>query len=587
MLRYLIKPKNLGAHLIQVTINIPAGEKTVVAKLPKWIPGSYKIRDYSRHIQAFTAVSGKKFLPWYKSDSDTWVIESNEKPSTLVYDVYAYDLSVRGSYLDDTRFFFNHCCTCLDIIHLSQKKRRIDIHTVADWRIFTALNKDGDFYIADNYEQQIDCPVESAENYLHSKFNAGGVRHEVLFTGVISDDYDVKSMTQNLQKICQAEIDLFGDSPLDKYLFMTYLEPNQYGGLEHKNSAAQVSAPNMMIKKGEKITPKMIDFMGLCSHEYFHLWNIKRLQPKDFQPYDLYREQNTQMLWMFEGFTSYYDELFLLRAGIVDAKTFLARQAQNLTRVLSVLGRLLQPLADSSFDAWTKLYQADANSANNMISYYSKGAVFALYLDLFIRKYSNGKSLDDVMRYLWKNYGERGKGIDEDIVFVASAWLLPKAQQKVLAGVFVEGLHGTRDLDIAELIADFGIKYNQNVKKSRDKPHTSDSGMLIQANNNRAKITFLNGLSQAAEVGISVNDEILAINQLDASAIDFDACLNLGDVGEVIKLTLSRRGRIFEKSICLGKPSNHQICLTRNQENPLGNEWLSVGKIVNDITNPS
>ncbi len=574
MLHYAIKPSCLGAHLIDVTISVPEGEPTIIAKLPKWIPGSYKIRDYARHVQAFSATADGEPLVWHKSDSDTWIIEANERETTLHYQVYAYDLSVRGAYLDDTRFFFNHCCVCFDIAHLSHEKRSIDIRSVDDWRIFTALEKQGENYIADNYSHQIDCPVESAENYLHSEFTAGGVRHEVIFTGTLSDDYDMQGITKNLQKICQAEIGLFGGSPLDKYLFMTYLEPNQYGGLEHKNSVAQVASPEMMMKKGEPLNDKMIDFMGLCSHEYFHLWNVKRLQPRDFQPYDLYREQHTEMLWMFEGFTSYFDELFLLRAGIVDDQTFLARQAQNLTRVLAVPGRLLQPLAASSFDAWTKLYQADANSANNMVSYYSKGAVFALYLDLFLRAHSGGKSLENVMRSLWADFGEKGLGIDEDDVFAACGRLLPSNKHATLATVFVAGLHGTSDLPLAELLPEFGVDYLSAPPQTANKSHTSDAGMRLKINGDTATVAFLNSNSNAARVGISVDDEILAINGQSAKACDFNHCLNMNNVGVELNITASRRGRIFNKTIRLGEPERNVISFKKTKDTPLGANWL-------------
>ncbi len=582
MLHYHISPKNLGAHLIHVVINIPAGKSQIIAKLPKWIPGSYKIRDYSRHLQAFSATAFGQPLVWKKVDSDTWVIDADEQATTIEYDIYSYDLSVRGAYLDDTRFFFNHCCVCLDITHLSGQKRTIDIQTVADWRIFTALNQESNYYVADSYEQQIDCPVESAENYLHSEFEAGGITHEVVFTGTLSDDYNMAAMTAHLQNICQAEMKLFGGTPLDKYLFMTYVEPNQYGGLEHKNSVAQMASPEMMMTKGKptqtdkKITDKMIDFMGLCSHEYFHLWNVKRLQPKDFQPYYLYREQNTEMLWMFEGFTSYYDELFLLRAGVVDAPTFLKRQAQNLTRVLAVPGRKLQPLAASSFDAWTKLYQADANSPNNMVSYYSKGAVFALFLDLFIRQHSDGKSLDDIMRYLWKNYGEKAIGIDEDIVFTACGRLLPADKHELLAKVFVEGLHGTNDMPFTDSLAKFGVTVTESVKKTNNQPHSTDSGLRLTITGDKAKVAFLDANSHAGEVGVSVDDEILAIDNRNALSVDFNQCLNFGTVGQKLCLTLSRRGRVFNKTIQLAQPIANEVSFTQASETELGKDWLSV-----------
>ncbi|MGY0399797.1 MAG: M61 family metallopeptidase [Ostreibacterium sp.] len=577
MLHYTIKPKNLGGHLLSVTIDIPAGEKAIIAKLPKWIPGSYKIRDYSRHIQAFSALTNNQAILWQKIDSDTWKIAANEQAVTLTYDVYAYDLSVRGAYLDDKRLFFNHCCVCLDITHLSDEKRLIDIKTIRDWRIFTALPTENNQFYADNYAHQIDCPIESADQYLYSKFIVGGIIHEVVFTGAISDNYDLNGINKNLKKICTAEMQLFEGTPLDKYLFLTYLEPKQYGGLEHKNSVAQMASPDMMMTKNGKITDKIIDFMGLCSHEYFHLWNIKRLQPKDFQPYDLYHEQNTEMLWIFEGFTSYYDELFLLRASVVDATTFLKRQAKNLTRVLTVPGRHLQSLAASSFDAWTKLYQADAHSPNHIISYYSKGATFALYLDLFIRKHSHNKaSLDDVMRFLWKNFGKKGIGIIEDDVFEACGQLIPTDKHTLLAVIFVEGIHGTNDLPIAEILTDFDVIYTACVAKTHEKENTCDSGIRLTIKNNTAKIAFLNSNSHAAKVGVSVEDTLIAINQQSLSVIDFKDYLHHSKPDDKLLLTLSRRGRVFEKTIQLTKPTANHISLApTNNTNPLREAWLA------------
>lgn len=576
MLHYHIAPKNLGAHLIHVAIHIPAGESTIVAKMPKWIPGSYKIRDYSRHLHAFSATANGCPLSWQKADSDTWIIASQGQATILEYDIYAYDLSVRGAYLDDTRFFFNHCCVCLDIVHLSTQKRTIDIETIDNWSIFTALNQEGVFYIAEDYAQQIDCPVESAERYLHHTFTAGGVEHEMIFTGSLSDEIDTQAMAQHLKRICEAEIQLFAGTPLDKYLFMTYIEANQYGGLEHKNSVAQMATPEMMMKKGQPIDEKMVDFMGLCSHEYFHLWNIKRLQPKDFQPYDLYQEQNTEMLWIFEGFTSYYDELFLLRAGVVDANTFVQRQAKNLNRVLNTPGRTMQSLSESSFDAWTKLYQADASSPNYIISYYSKGAVFALYLDLFLRKYSdNQHSLDDVMRYLWTHFGEKGIGIDEQDVQAACQWQLPAEQHQLLARVFRQGIHGTEDIPLADILPDFGIDVRHSVAQSQQQAHTSDSGLRLNINGDKAKITFVDSGSHASQIGISIDDELWAINGQNASIIDFNQQLNFNKAKESLRLTLSRRGRLFEKNITLNQAPENQIHLSIGKASALGQLWLA------------
>lgn len=580
MLQYQITPKNSGAHLLHIVIEVVYDGDRLTAKIPKWIPGSYKIRDYSRHIQHFQAYNDVgEALNWRKLDSDTWEIDTNAPITILSYEVYAYDLSVRGAYLDDTRLFFNHCCVAMDIVELSSVPRMIKISSPNDWPIFTALPLCGEepgVYNADNYAHQIDCPVESAQNHVIDHFAINNIRHDIVFTGHIPDSMDRKTMTRHIENICRAEIQLFGGSPLDNYLFMTYLEAKQYGGLEHKNSVAQIAAPKAMMQVGKPMNDKMIDFMGLCSHEYFHLWNIKRLQPKDFQPYDLYREQHTEMLWLFEGFTSYYDELFLLRAGVVDAKTFLNRQAKNLSRVLNVPGRKLQPLAASSFDAWTKLYQADNNSPNHMVSYYAKGAVFALYLDLFIRKHSDGaRSLDDVMRYLWENFGAKGIGIDEDDAFAACCRQLPKTIHDYFAREFVNGLHGTEDLPLAELLADFGVDYQPMVGKFNDNPESSDSGLRITMDQQQATIHFLASDSLAAQEGVSVGDVILAINHQQADQINFEEALYLGSPGDKLCLTLARRGRVFEKTIGLKSAPQNHVEFKQNSQNDLSLTWLA------------
>ncbi len=576
MLTYSIQAKNVGAHLLHVRIDSPSEGEQLTAKLPKWIPGSYKIRDYSRFIQCFQVTDEHgNALNWHKTDSDTWVIDTAAcQRAHLSYEVYAYDLSVRGAYLDDTRCFFNHCCVAFDIVEYSDAPRTIHIESVDDWRIFTALPRVAEGYIADNYAHQIDCPVESAAHYHLSEFTLNEVCHQVLFTGSISDDDNFEAITAHLKAICAAEMRLFEGTPLDKYLFMTYVEAKQYGGLEHKNSVAQMCAPDMLMKYGEALTPRQIDFLGLCSHEYFHLWNVKRLQPKDFQPYDLYREQHTEMLWFFEGITSYYDELFLLRAGVVDDATFLQRQADNLSRVLAVPGRLLQPLAASSFDAWTKLYQADNNSANHMVSYYSKGAVFALCLDLFIRQHSQGAySADDMLRDLWRRFGEKGRGIDEDDVLNACAKLLPVDAHPALAVLFVNGLHGTADLPLASLVREFGVDYQLSAPKTNQRLHTSDSGLRLDPSSH--KIVFLDARSHAASVGVSVDDCLLAIDGEDSQRGDFAARLNFARPEQELKLTLSRRGRVFEKRICLAEPQKTCVSLRKTTDNPLGKAWLA------------
>lgn len=598
-LHYDIAVKNTGAHLIDVQITIAQSDHDVIAKMPKWIPGSYKIRDYARHVQAFAAYDTDNHpLSWQKTDGDTWQIHSGNQPLTITYQIYAYDLSVRGAYLDDQRLFLNPCCVCLDIIHLSNQPRTITVTPPGPWPCFTQLiphlipnspnplgssnqhvaaDTTSKTYYAENHDLLIDSPIESAQHTMQQTVSVAQIPHHVVFTGRLLPDYDITRISASIAAICQAQIQLFNGTPLtNDYHFMTYIEPNLYGGLEHLHSTALMASPEMILRQDAPLDKPTIDFLGLCSHEYFHLWNIKRLRPTDYLHYDLYQPQHSEMLWLFEGFTSYYDEVFLRRANIIDEATFLDRQASNLSRVLATPGRHLQSLAESSFDAWTKLYQADNNSRNHMVSYYSKGAIFALYLDLWLRLHTqNQASLDDLMRWLWQHYGQDNRGIDEMDAMAGCKQLVSADKHTDLERLFNTGIHGTQDLPLADILTNFGIDYELSPGKTKNQVHTSEPGFRISKNSrHNIDITFLDSLSHAAQVGVSVDDEIIAINHQHIASLDTTAVLFTNQPGESIQLTLNRRGRLFEKHVILAPPAATQVTLKATQQTALGQAWL-------------
>lgn len=594
MLTYYIYPQNTGAHLIAVEIHYQTETKAIDLRLPRWIPGSYKIRDYSRFLhdlQATDRLSGAP-LPIEKIDNDSWRVHSLGQGIVLRYVIYAFDLSVRGAYFDDTRCFFNHTCVSLNVVEAFDKPRQVCIRPPKNWQIFTTLpslndSTDADdpeyqTYWAKNYDEQIDCPVEIAPHYALCEFETADIPHRVLFTGQFPENGDYESIAQMLQKTTQAVMAVFAEKPrdLNQYLFMNYIEQGQYGGLEHKNNTAQMASPEMILKKNQTVDSKVLDFISLCTHEYFHLFNVKRLRPKDLAPYDLSKVQTTGMLWFFEGITSYYDELLLNRAGVMSGKQWLERFSALITRVNKTAGRHMQSLHDASFDAWTKLYQADASSPNFSISYYQKGALFACFLDLWLRKQTQSQlTLDTLLKTLWQYYGKQDESIDENMVWQTLSTLyqnvLPDDRHghEHLYLYFKEGIHGTQDFDFKTLLNEFSIDYALQTEQQ------TDPGFSIKLSNGKWQINQLDHQSEAAKIGISVDDVLLAIDAQTADNINFEKALFHNQIGSVLTLLLARRGRVFSKTLTLNAAKAHKVVLTPTagwQQNALLGAWLNI-----------
>lgn len=595
-IHYHLETLASGAHVLAVSVTIVnpsayAKDGVLTVKLPRWIPGSYKIRDYARNVINLEATAEKVALTVRKASSYAWHIECEDSTElTVTYHVYAYDLSVRGAYYDHTRCFFNPCCVFVEIEGAETQPLSVHLDLPHDWNVYTALPRDGEHFEAENYDHLIDCPVEAAPHALTCEFIAGDVVHHQVFTG--QNDWqhvDTEILNHELKNIVSAEMMLFEGTPLDHdYTFMTFVGKGQYGGLEHCHSTALMASPEMLPKKGEKkpYRKPVVDFLGLCSHEYFHLWNVKRLKPTDLLPYNLYEEQHTEMLWMFEGFSSYYDELMLLRAGVVDKHVFLSRQAKNLTRVMNLTGRKMMTLAESSFDAWTKLYLADENASNSMVSYYSKGAIFSLYLDLWLRENSNNdNSLDDVMRCLWRDYAcaKPIKGIDEDAVFSACAELVAAEKHDELQSVFVKGIHSCDDLDIAEMLATFAVNVTHKAETVSGHIATTDPQFVLKMDANKLKIAAIQSDSPAAHAGLSANDEIIAIDRQRHSHETANHYLKTRAVGQEIAITAARLGQLHTFKVMLNAAHAKTWSLTTDVGNELSDTWLATWVATKDV----
>lgn len=467
---YFVALSNPDAHLFEVRCSVvdpdPAGQ---AFRLPTWIPGSYLIREFARNFVTVRAEDANGRVRVDKTSKDTWTCAPSTGPLTVVAAIYAWDLSVRGAHFDRTHAFFNGTSLFLAPRGMEDRPCIVDISppegvAYSDWRVVTSLPRAGageygfGRYRAASYDDLVDHPVEMGTFTLAS-FEAGGARHDVAITG--RHDCDLDRLTADLKRICATQIDFFGGAPdsrapVDYYVFLVMALGDAYGGLEHRASTALVIGRDKLPRAGMlEVTDDYIEFLGLASHEYFHTWNVKRIKPEAFVPYDLTREAYTRQLWIFEGFTSYYDNLMLLRSGIITTEQYLTLIGQDITKVLRGRGRTKQSVAESSFDAWIKYYRQDENAPNAIVSYYVKGSLVAMLLDLHLRLQSN-ISLDDVMRVLWERYGMTGAGVPESGV---------KDIAETLSGLdlddfFARYVDGTDELPIAEALPAFGIALN-------------------------------------------------------------------------------------------------------------------------------
>ncbi|MBU3621302.1 M61 family metallopeptidase [Polynucleobacter sp. CS-Odin-A6] len=448
-IQYTIWSADLHGHRFQVKLRIenpmPDGQ---VLQMPAWIPGSYLIRDFSKQIEtieAFAVGKPNEALVLERIDNDQWRLPSVVGPVDILTTVYAFDPSVRAAYLDTERAFINPSSLCLSVkgqeglpcaLVLIPPKDASTIH----WTVQTGLRpvkidlQGYGFYLAKNYDDLLDHPIAMGEFQI-AHWKSNGVSHSMAIQGCVHE-IDLERLATDLQAICTCTINLFEPktktAPFQNYLFLVNAVLAGYGGLEHRNSTALLCPRDQIPQVNTPLDETAYrEFLGLCSHEYFHTWLVKRIQPKAFQPYQLDRRNHTRLLWLFEGFTSYYDDLQLLRSKRIDLKTYLKLVVNNWNAILRGPGRLKQSLADSSFDAWTKYYQADENTPNAVVSYYGKGALLALGLDLKIRAFTNHRqSLDDLMRLIWQTHGVTLEGIAEDGLDELIHQLLGKAFKK-------------------------------------------------------------------------------------------------------------------------------------------------------------
>ncbi|EOQ71123.1 M61 family metallopeptidase [Acinetobacter sp. WU_MDCI_Abxe161] len=512
MLHYQIEFDDYKQHLVHVTIRFLANPNQELW-LPTWIPGSYLIREFSKHIESVKAYDeAGRLLDIKKTSKNRWrLFNTDHELMTIEYDVYAYDLSVRGAYVDQTRLYINPACVCLALEGQEQSACEVEVFLPDELKHFqlaTGLASKslvkGRFTLkADHYDQLIDSPFELADQTRFS-FETHGIEHEFVISG--SHNTNIDRLKADIEKICAAEINMFGSAPFKNYTFMTMATGNSYGGLEHCNSTSLITPRDDLPKSNEPTEPSKDyqRFLGLCSHEYFHSWLVKFIRPENFANYNLHQEGYTSLLWIFEGFTSYYDDLILLRSGVISQKSYLDLLKAQIDRYLQNPGRFVQTVAESSFDAWIKFYRQDENSNNAGTSYYNKGSLVALCLDLGLRL--RGSSLDALMRRLYENT-QNGMQVNERTIFDLCKELTGDSWIEQINHL----INTTDELPLDQLFPEFGLSYRVKTDKSLplglklvDKPE----GVLVQSARRDGA---------AAKAGISAHDVIIAIDGLKAT----------------------------------------------------------------------
>jgi predicted metalloprotease with PDZ domain len=529
---------DLHAHRFQVTLTLARPAAVQAVSLPVWIPGSYLVREFSRHLSGLVAHQGPHEHPVRQLDKCTWQVDCiGSEPLVLRYQVYAFDASVRTAWLDAQRGFFNGTS-----LFLRCAGRENDPHLVtlgplpAGWEVATGLAGDPEAgWRAGDHDTLIDHPFELGA-FWRGRFEVAGVPHEFVVAGA-PPGFDGERLLADTRRICAAQIRFWhghdgGNRPgFDRYVFMLNAVDDGYGGLEHRNSTALIcnrrdlprgGAGVVQDAEGKSAAPSdgYVTLLGLISHEYFHTWNVKRLRPAEFARYDLTRENYTGLLWFFEGFTSYYDDLFLVRAGLIDEARYLKLVAKTINQVLGSPGRAVQSVARASFDAWIKYYRPDENTVNATVSYYTKGALVAQALDLTLRQEGHG-CLDEVMLQLWRTAcertpqagGEPGQGGPIDGTDIAEA--LKAVGRRDFSSELAAWVHGTDELPLERLLTAMALRWSRELPllAQRLGARTIDApgGPKVQA-----------GISGgvAERIGLAAGDELLALDGWRLSRID-------------------------------------------------------------------
>jgi predicted metalloprotease with PDZ domain len=543
-LHYQVAMPHPESHLFEVTLQVSGWQAAALdLKMPVWTPGSYLVREYARHIQNFRVDAS---LGWSKLAKNHWQVQTQGLSEiTVRYQVFANELTVRTNHLDASHGYFNGAALFFYVPGYQQEPVRVTIQPPPRWRVTTPLPLSeqpeayGSSFEAPDFDTLVDSPFEIGQHPLY-EFEVLGKPHRLAIWG--QGNANPAQIVADTQKIIETEAALFGGLPYDDYLFILHQTAQGFGGLEHKNACSLIYP-----RFGFQAEESYQRFMQLVAHEFFHLWNVKRIRPKALEVFDYDAENYTPSLWFSEGTTSYYDVMLPFRAGIYDARTCLRLLSKEITRFLTTPGRQVQPLSESSFDAWIKLYRRDANSDNNQISYYLKGEMVSLLLDLLIRaRHANQRSLDDVLRRLWQEFGQPEVGFTPEQLEAVIA----SVTNTDLTDFFQHCLHSTEELSFNEYLEPFGLRLV--AESTAELPPFL--GLNASSDGGRELIRFVEFGSPAQQAGIDPDDELLALDGIRVKASQLVDRLKNYRPGDTIQLTVFHQDELRTYPVRLAAP---------------------------------
>lgn len=569
---YTIAMPQPHTHLFDVTLEVDnvSGVFLDVA-LPVWTPGSYLVREYARHLQSFSAESNGQPLAWQKLDKATWRITTGGATSISIhYQVYAFELTVRTSHLDDTHGYFNPATLCLYVPGRLREQHLVRILPPDGWRVTTGLPAvDGSpaTFLAQDYDELVDSPFECGTHRVLA-FEVDGIPHEIALWG--HGNEDEQRLLDDTKTIVESARDLFGSLPYQRYVFIVHLSDGLYGGLEHRNSVT-----NLLDRWTFQPRRSYERFLGLTSHEFFHVWNVKRIRPEPLGPFDYSRENYTRQLWVAEGITSYYDNLILVRTGLISPERYLETLADDIKSLQSQPGRAIQSLEQSSFDTWIKFYRPDENSQNTSISYYLKGSLVALLLDLEIRHQSGGlRSLDDVMRSLYhEQYGGDGHtslfdgpGIPEEGGFLAAVEAVAGEAGGRYRELLERYVSGTEELDYAQAFRQIGVAVEWSYARPPEDGSPATLGVRLKTEHGRTRVAIVYRNGPAERAGVYAGDELVALEDFRVDEERLKARLAERKPGDTVTLALFRGDRLLQIPVTLDVAAYDQLRLIPDED---------------------
>jgi len=535
-------------HLLEVEMRVRAERLPAELNLimPVWSPGSYLIREFERNVQDFTVADSTSARPlaWQKMNKNTWRVETNgARELRVTYRVYANDLSVRTNDLNDSHAYWNNVALLMYPEGSLRSPATLTVVPFGDWKVATGLppveGKPNTFR-AENFDILYDSPVE-VSNFKTVSFEVRGVPHRVVIDG--EGNYDLERMRRDVKRVVEQEVAMMGEIPYHDYTFLLHSAYKNDGGLEHLNSTSLIVERNSFYSDAD-----WKDFLSLVAHEFFHLWNVKRIRPDALGPFDYTKENYTRLLWVAEGVTQYYAPLTLRRAGLISDEEYLRTVSGDIQELQSTPGRLLMSAEEASFDAWIKYYRPDENAVNSQVSYYTKGALLGLLLDLEIRRASKGaKSLDDVMRYLYAEFYKKNRNYTPEDFQRACELMAGKS----LENFFSRFVRGREELDYNASLSAVGLQLGEDTTKPP--VERTYLGADLGQDGDRLMIRRVYTGSPAYDQGLNTGDQIVALDGQRVNQQSFLARLGERKPGDTLNLTLFRDDQLRTFTVKLGK----------------------------------